>query len=679
MKYHYIKLHNFMRYIGDNDVEFSCDNKDNVTVVLGDNTHGKTTLAQAFRWCLYGELALNKYLPSASDAVILNKDIIAKMAVGEKQDVCVSVKVEDKGTSYIFTRKHTYVKKFDSEEGGISLCDTDLNMQKETGGIKSDVNGQKEFVQEQIETMFPKSLSNYFFFDGERWQADRNKKEDIKKSINAIIGWTPYLDMARHLKDQGAGSAISMLNKKVQSSSDIVNGLQADIDKLEKEVEDLTAENEKLDSSITSYTAQIERYEQTLTANKDAEEAKKKLDDMQFKINQIKNKMEDDYLNVVEDFSSYSTIRFIGGSMLGNLSSLLEGVDLEGKNIPGVTVSTVDFLINDLHKCLCGACLDENDPEYDSKAKTNLLDLRRVIPPVFLGTAAGGLKNRVASWKEETLGYMEKLERNVKSYHDNLKVVDDLIGKRDSFASRIDNSLNLGAVRNDYNKAKEKLADAQSKLLENKGVIKEKNSSIESKTEQIKEICKKNSDNDKIYLAIAYAEKAYKRVKDAITKREGTLVDKLNEIINRNFGLMFNEKEKYPKLENDYKIHMYYRSSNEEELVLSPGETAAINFTFIISIIELAKLEQEEIPDTDKDTTIQLPLVLDAPFSNLSGTNIGLIAGNLTKQAEQIIVFMLDKDWPASGLKAYTGDKYCYRIKKQVNENFSKIERTEGM
>lgn len=48
MKIKSIKLHNFMRYKGDNELFFSTDNEKNVTVVLGDNTFGKTTLAQAF-------------------------------------------------------------------------------------------------------------------------------------------------------------------------------------------------------------------------------------------------------------------------------------------------------------------------------------------------------------------------------------------------------------------------------------------------------------------------------------------------------------------------------------------------------------------------------------------------------------------------------------------------------
>ena len=49
MKFEKIVLQNFMRYKGENRIDFSCDDTKNVTVVLGDNTVGKTTLAQAFR------------------------------------------------------------------------------------------------------------------------------------------------------------------------------------------------------------------------------------------------------------------------------------------------------------------------------------------------------------------------------------------------------------------------------------------------------------------------------------------------------------------------------------------------------------------------------------------------------------------------------------------------------
>ena len=49
-----IILENFRQYKLKSSIKFSTDVNKNVTVITGDNTCGKTTLVQAFIWCLYG-------------------------------------------------------------------------------------------------------------------------------------------------------------------------------------------------------------------------------------------------------------------------------------------------------------------------------------------------------------------------------------------------------------------------------------------------------------------------------------------------------------------------------------------------------------------------------------------------------------------------------------------------
>ena len=49
-----ITLNNFRQFKGNQRLDFSTDADKNVTVLLGDNTFGKTTILQAFNWCLYG-------------------------------------------------------------------------------------------------------------------------------------------------------------------------------------------------------------------------------------------------------------------------------------------------------------------------------------------------------------------------------------------------------------------------------------------------------------------------------------------------------------------------------------------------------------------------------------------------------------------------------------------------
>lgn len=49
-----IELQNFRQFINEK-IDFSTDPERNVTLIIGENGTGKTTFAQAFFWCLYGE------------------------------------------------------------------------------------------------------------------------------------------------------------------------------------------------------------------------------------------------------------------------------------------------------------------------------------------------------------------------------------------------------------------------------------------------------------------------------------------------------------------------------------------------------------------------------------------------------------------------------------------------
>ena len=49
-----IEFKDFRCFRGDVKIDLACDATRNIIVVLGDNTHGKSTIIQAFAWCFYG-------------------------------------------------------------------------------------------------------------------------------------------------------------------------------------------------------------------------------------------------------------------------------------------------------------------------------------------------------------------------------------------------------------------------------------------------------------------------------------------------------------------------------------------------------------------------------------------------------------------------------------------------
>ena len=99
-----IKLHNF-RQFRDQYLEFAPDGRKNVTIILGDNGTGKTTFAQAFTWCLYGET-------NFSDKLLLNKKVAADTHSGAVAEVSVELCFSHGYVDYTVNRSVSYQKDY---------------------------------------------------------------------------------------------------------------------------------------------------------------------------------------------------------------------------------------------------------------------------------------------------------------------------------------------------------------------------------------------------------------------------------------------------------------------------------------------------------------------------------------------------------------------------------------
>lgn len=104
-----ITLHNFRQFKGKQKLEFSSDPDKNVTVLLGDNTFGKTTILQSFNWCLYG---IADFPKDSNPEFLLNLEVANELAgVQQKCEVYVELTLEHKGMEYIILRKQPYIDR----------------------------------------------------------------------------------------------------------------------------------------------------------------------------------------------------------------------------------------------------------------------------------------------------------------------------------------------------------------------------------------------------------------------------------------------------------------------------------------------------------------------------------------------------------------------------------------
>ena len=115
-------------------------------------------------------------------------------------------------------------------------------------------------------------------------------------------------------------------------------------------------------------------------------------------------------------------------------------------------------------------------------------------------------------------------------------------------------------------------------------------------------------------------------------------------------------------------------ATKREDIGVSAVVEIARNFAFIVTIMEYSRKKKAEKNGGEEEGDT-LPIVLDGPFSKLGDENIRLIAKVLPEVSEQVILFMLEKDWKYTGLDEYVGA--AYRIEKAADEAYASIQRVE--
>ena len=153
-----VKYHNFRPFIGNQEIEFNQDAGKNVTVILGQNTFGKSTFVLSFIWCLYGESRFDH----PND--ILNKKVEKKMSFGQQETAWVEVEFEDGDCVYTVRRTQLFTM---GQKGHLNANSSEVSMTYVTSkGETKNLGKFQNEVNDAIRAILPMDLSSFFFFEG---------------------------------------------------------------------------------------------------------------------------------------------------------------------------------------------------------------------------------------------------------------------------------------------------------------------------------------------------------------------------------------------------------------------------------------------------------------------------------------------------------------------------------
>ena len=366
-----ITLKDFRNFIGTQTVTFSDDSEKNVTVIMGENGAGKTTFAQSFTWCLYGETGF-------TDKMVMSKAVLQTMSPNDVMPVSVEIVLHHSNTDYYIKREQEFRRDYNGQVKPLTA--------KLTIRYKGK-DGQQEFVppaqvEYKIKEILPRELSGYFFFNGER--IDKMSKEiqsgrsmEFADAVKRLLGLDTYAAALRQLRGDRAGktTVIGYYNSQYDSSSDSrIGQYSRDIERKEAELAKIQRRKEDIEEALPKIEKEIRRLHTLIMNNRRGEELRSQIIAKRDRISLNNGYIGSSTADILQVFHRDYKFYFYKKLMLEALTMLSEN-EVADKGIPDIHARTIEFLLK-RGTCICGTPITDDSPEHQA-----LMELLNYIPP----------------------------------------------------------------------------------------------------------------------------------------------------------------------------------------------------------------------------------------------------------------------------------------------------------
>lgn len=660
-----IQLCNFGCYKGIQEpIVFSTDTDRNVTVILGANKSGKTTLVQAFLWGLYGTV-------SPKNGVI-NSEVKEAMSVGSAQTVFVEIVLIHADKEYTIRRAQRFTKANERIRGEESVIKVQY---KEPSGEQQAITSRKD-SEEAINNILPKGLSDYFFYEGERF--DDISKKDVTTAVRGLMGLDAISIARDRLDPSSAKSVTSRFRKELKlgdaQESEIIKKKLANA---QEERETIISRLEQAKEETDFYSRRKIELEAELSQYESVRQLQDKRKIIERDIAVLRGNVEQAAKRIASDFQK-GALPFFVLPLISRAISAVENSSQDGEGIPEMRQAAIDHIL--LRKrCICGCDLNENEG-----AVRKIRIERNLLPPAHIGTLLHNIKQTMLGFQTSSSGYTDGISADYKNWRSNIRLLDskedDL--KRISEEIAKVGEVNTAAIETDYQKTVNKISELttlRERFLLNKGAIENTIKALEGKHASL---VSKTADNLKIQKYIDYAEALFKWFDESYSRREAEVKSALNESVNRIFSEMYHG-HRIVTIDDNYQIKLFATvGMTQEEIADTGGLRAVKNFAYITGLVDIARKKvskKDNDADDNSDGSINAteayPLVMDAPFSATDETHIDNISRIVPGIAEQVIIIVMQKDWvyAKSAIQDRIGKTYIIE-NVDNSETFSKIK-----
>ncbi|MFW7382193.1 MAG: AAA family ATPase [Oligoflexus sp.] len=650
-----LTLTDFRQFRGQNTIEFASGENQNVTVIYGMNSFGKSTILNAICWALHGKTQPDFENPD----MLLNFN--AQKNGGSTSSVNLQFEFEQKIYEINRLVEYTFLGngKFKSKHSCTLYEKSEFGSSTPVPRIEALVN-----------RVVPPEMSSQFFFHGEKkaqsMQGNANKK-NVKTAIRQILGSTT-LDTTiadlrqverkfnKELSDDLDDQQIKDLARNIESILDRISELESTIEKKKSQI-DLAQDAMSDADKVLENNAGSKEIQESLQS---------KIIDLQGQTRELnENKV------LLFEWLRKDAIYSMSFSLANDTEDLIDLPEIRGKLPADYQEPFIMNILNSL-ECICGRSFSEGEIEYE-KIRSLLTDAGDKNIQEKAIEAQSAVKYFQDRYRPARHSY-QQISKRIEASHSKIKKLDDEIDELQEKLRKVD----IEAVR-DANEKKQKSLEIIKQLTSETGDISRK-----IKMELKPLLKKQQEDYDKMTATVPRKIKQ-KKLRDIC----GNLATYLEDVANEHELIARNE---IGKILNQYvsKMHRSYDAEFDSDFNLqlrnketnfygsrSTGENQMLTLAFTAALINFCSKRLHESSRLFIPGTVA-PLVLDAPFGQLDSTFQSVIVESIPELAEQVVILV--SDFQSAGLqssrtKQFIGKEYIL-VLSSVGSDTTSINET---
>lgn len=619
MRLEKITLRNFRQFYGDQELQLATDEKKNVTLIHAENGVGKTTILNAVLWALYGDVT-SKFEQRER---IVNFEALSE----RKTSATVSVQFEFDSKTYVVQRHHIHSN--DEEKVAVFRVE---------GGVSKDMPAAETFINSVI----PREMARYFFFDGEAaesFSSEVNDKE-ISRAIRSMLGCDLAETAIEDLKALGKVIDDQIGNlpgeEELKELEDRLNEAESDIQR-ERDAK------EKTERDIATFSAQLDEIVKRLRETEGARQFQIRREEKVQALKEVEQDIKGEQDEIVR-WVGQKAVQVVSRKLAKETLEFIDEASLKGKIPSPYNEEFVKGLLK-AESCICHRPLVPGSPEWKGvadllKSASNAITMGRVVQarariqqlkegaleaPRLLEAAnakLGALANRRNVLEQE----IAELGRTI----EQLPILE--IAEREAARKKLDATIRLKSQ--DMGAIKHRLQQAELRKIE----VEREIARVGAKNDKSRRLLRRRS-------LVTGAARHLKAVLDEYERDARSVIQKqmndvLEKVARRDYRCRFNE---------DFSLELLW--SDGKAAPKSGGENQLLSLTFIASLIKFSEIRSKASGDILRPGTIA-PLVLDSPFGQLDVKYREDTADFIPKMASQVILLVSSSQGDEHVLKA---------------------------